>query len=159
VGDGAFARRLRRLASDLRVAAHFTGYRDQAAQLLPAFDVLAVPSRAEPFGLVTAEALARRVPVVVSSSGGSREVVRHEEDGLLVPPDDPEALAAGIHRLLADRALRARCRRAGPARVAQHFSLERQVAATERVYALVMSGQPMPTEVPREEIRAVRGEA
>ena len=96
VGDGKHGRLLRARARELGLAAHFVGYRDDAARLLPALDVLAVPSRAEPFGLVTVEALARGVPVVATSSGGSREIVRDGRDGLLVPPGDPEALAAAI---------------------------------------------------------------
>jgi glycosyltransferase involved in cell wall biosynthesis len=147
-GSGAFTRRLRDQARDLRLSVHFCGYRDGAARLLRAFDLLAVPSRAEPFGLVTAEALARGVPVVATRSGGSRELVRHEQDGLLVAPGDPEALAGAIHRLLADRDLHARCRDAGPRRVASSYTLERQVAATEKVYALVEDGAPLPAEIP-----------
>lgn len=158
-GDGAYSRRLRALAEDLHLHAHFCGYRDHASSLLRAFDLLVVPSRAEPFGLVTAEALARGVPVVVTRSGGSREVVRHEEDGLLVPPDDPEALAAAVHRLLADPALRARCRDAGPRRVAMHFTLERQVAATEQVYSLVLADAPLPAKFPLDRSLAARSEA
>lgn len=140
---GAYTRRLRDMARTLRLAAHFCGYREGAARLLPALDVLAVPSRAEPFGLVTLEALARGVPVVATGSGGSREIVRDGEDGLLVPPADPAALAAALHRLLADPALLDRCRRSGPRRVADRFTLAHQIAATERVYALALAGAPL----------------
>ncbi len=157
-GDGAYTRRLRELAADLRLQVHFCGYRDGAVRLLRAFDLLAVPSRAEPFGLVTAEALAQAVPVVATRSGGSREVVRHEEDGLLVPPGDPEALAAAVHRLLVDSALRDRCRHAGPRRVAAHFTLQRQVAATEKVYALVLADAPLPADFPVNDALTARGE-
>jgi glycosyltransferase involved in cell wall biosynthesis len=142
-GDRRFGRHLRCLARDLGLAVHFCGYREQAARFLPAFDVLAVPSRAEPFGLVTLEALARGVPVVATRSGGSREIVRDGREGLLVPPDNPPALATAVHRLLADHDLRARCMRAGPRRVAAHFTLARQVAATERVYTQVLAGAPL----------------
>lgn len=145
-GDNGFARRLRGMALDLRLSVRFCGYRDAAARLLPAFDLLAVPSRAEPFGLVTVEALARGVPVVVTRSGGSREIVRDEREGLLVPPDDPEALAEAIHRLLADHALRARCSNAGPLRVAERYTLARQVNATELVYNRVLADAPLPTD-------------
>ncbi|HOX25798.1 MAG TPA: glycosyltransferase family 4 protein [Candidatus Krumholzibacteria bacterium] len=141
-GNGGYARRLRELAADLRVDARFCGYRESAARLLPALDVLAVPSRAEPFGLVTVEALARGVPVVATRSGGSGEIVRDGRDGLLVPPDDPEALAAALHRMLADSLLRERCRRSGAARVAARFTLARQCLLTERVYAAAMAGWP-----------------
>ena len=142
-GSRSFERHLRGLAGDLRLPVHFCGYRDRAARLIPALDVLAVPSLAEPFGLVTVEALARGVPVVATRSGGSREIVRDGREGLLVSPGDPQSLAAGLNRMLADHSLRARCSLAGPRRVADRFTLERQVALTERVYTRVMSGAPL----------------
>jgi glycosyltransferase involved in cell wall biosynthesis len=146
VGDDptgeAYEQQLADLASRLGVRVRFCGYQAEAARFLPAFDVLAVPSRAEPFGLVTAEALARGVPVVATRAGGSGEIIRDGVDGLLVPPDDPTALAAALERLLADDELHARCAAAGPERVASAFSIDRQVAATERVYERVVAGQP-----------------
>ncbi len=157
-GDGTYTRRLRALAARPAAPRALLRVPGPGGSLLRAFDLLVVPSRAEPFGLVTAEALARGVPVVATRSGGSREVVRHEEDGLLVPPDDPEGLAAAVHRLLADPALRARCRDAGPRRIAMHFTLERQVAATEQVYAQVQADAPLPAEFPLERSLAARSE-
>jgi glycosyltransferase involved in cell wall biosynthesis len=151
-GDGRFTRRLQDLARTLRLAVHFCGYRERAARLLPALDVLAVASRAEPCGLVTLEALARGVPVVATRSGGSREIVRDGQDGLLVPPEDPEALAAALHRLLGDPTLRDRCRRSGPRRVAARFTLAHQIAATERVYARALAGAPLVGTSPAGEI-------
>jgi glycosyltransferase involved in cell wall biosynthesis len=153
-GTGRHARQLRELAAQLRLSVTFVGYRPDAARLMRAFDLLAMPSRAEPFGLATVEALARGVPVVVTRSGGSREIVRDGQEGLLVPPADPDALAAAIHRLLVDRPLRARCAAAGPRRVAEAFTLERQVAATEKVYALALTGAPLPDRLVAGERRA-----
>lgn len=145
-GRQHFAHRLRTMARELGLSVTFAGYQDQAASLLPALDMMVLPSRAEPFGLVTAEALARGIPVVATRSGGSREIVRDEREGLLVAPGDPEALAGAIGRLLADHKLWERCHHAGPRRVASHFSLERQVTQTERVYSLVLAGAEMPQE-------------
>ncbi len=154
--QGAYQQQLSDLATQLKVRAHFCGYLPHAARLLPAFDLLAVPSQAEPFGLVTLEALARGVPVVATRSGGSREIIRDGEDGLLVPPGDPEALAAAMHLLLIDGPLHAACAASGPVRVASAFTLDRQVAATERVYGLVLSGAPLSSAAP--ELRARRAE-
>ena len=64
--------------------------------------VFCLPSRAEPFGIVLLEAGAFRLPVVASSVGGIPEIIDDEETGLLVPPDDPSALAEAIVRMLED---------------------------------------------------------
>ncbi|HOU25057.1 MAG TPA: glycosyltransferase family 4 protein, partial [Anaerolineae bacterium] len=59
------------------------------------------PSLYEPFGIVALEAMAARVPVVVSLAGGLQEVVRHSETGITVHPDNPVSLAWGINHTLA----------------------------------------------------------
>jgi D-inositol-3-phosphate glycosyltransferase len=91
----------------------------EVAAWMRAADVVVVPSRREPLGLAAVEALACGTPVVASSVGGLREVVRDGENGLLIPPEDPGALAAALGRL-ADNGLRARLGAAGPASVAGH---------------------------------------
>jgi glycosyltransferase involved in cell wall biosynthesis len=86
---------------------------------LQAVDVVVVPSRREPLGLAAVEALACGTAVVASSVGGLRDVVRDGVNGLLVPPDDPAALAAALVRL-GDAKLRRRLADAGPASIARH---------------------------------------
>ncbi|GAA4545405.1 glycosyltransferase [Pseudonocardia xishanensis] len=85
-----------------------------------AADLLVLPSRAESFGMVLVEALARGIPVVASEVGGVREAVGGTPPdgvpGLLVPPDDPAALAAALAALLDDPHRRASLRRAALAR-------------------------------------------
>ena len=70
------------------------------------FDVQVVCSRAEPFGLVTLEAMAQGRPVVVTDTGGSPEIVRDGVEGFLVPPGDAEALARRLDCLLDSPGLR-----------------------------------------------------
>ena len=64
----------------------FSGWRDDSGEALAEFDVICVPSHAEPYGTVAAEAAARGVPVVATSVGGLREVVVDGATGTLVPP-------------------------------------------------------------------------
>ena len=67
----------------------------------------------EGFGIVYLEASASGLPVVAARSGGAAEAVIENETGLLVPPDDPAALAQALHRLLIDPEMRQRMGRAG----------------------------------------------
>jgi glycosyltransferase involved in cell wall biosynthesis len=79
------------------------GWVDDAAGLMGALDVLVLPSYAEPFGTVLAEAMAAGTPVVATTVGGLPEVVTDGVDGALVPPGRPDALAAAVVAVLARR--------------------------------------------------------
>ncbi len=87
------------------------------AGLLRAAELVVVPSRAEPFGLVALEALAAGRPLLVTDAGGLREVVPPEVPR--VPPADPPALAAALAALLADGPRRARLAALGPPHAAR----------------------------------------
>jgi glycosyltransferase involved in cell wall biosynthesis len=85
-----------------------------------AADLLVHPSRGETYGMVVTEALARGLPVVATAVGGLPDALGEAPDGsvpgLLVPPEDPGALAAALRRWLTDADLRARLRRSAVAR-------------------------------------------
>jgi glycosyltransferase involved in cell wall biosynthesis len=132
---GAFQASLEHEAERLGVRDRvvFTGRREDAHGLLAELDVLALPSWTEGLPLVVLEAMAQRRPVVATPVGGTPEVVVDGETGLLVPPRDPDALAAALRRLLADAGLRRRMGEAGYERVREHFSAE---AMTRRVLAI-----------------------
>ena len=72
-------------------------------ELLRAADLAVLSSRWENFPHALVEALAVGTPVVATAVGGVPEIVRDGENGVLVPPGDPEALAGGIRRALAER--------------------------------------------------------
>lgn len=99
--DG-YGERVRAAARNSPVASRisFEGWRDDAAAAIADFDLIVVPSLAEPFGTVAAEAAAAGVAVVASEVGGLVEVVRDGESGLLVAPGDVLALARTIGALL-----------------------------------------------------------
>ncbi len=81
-----------------------------------AADLMVLASRAETYGMVVTEALARGVPVLAADVGGLTEALGHGADGirpgLLVPPNDPAALGAALRAWLGDAELRSRLRRA-----------------------------------------------
>ena len=117
--------RLRELAARHGVAqrVRFAGQIDRPELLVAyaAADAVVFPVRwSEPWGLVPLEAMARGRPVVATGRGGSSEYLRDQENCLLVDADDPAALAAGLGRLAADGALRARLRAGGLATAPLH---------------------------------------
>jgi glycosyltransferase involved in cell wall biosynthesis len=118
--DPAFAESLKRriLDKELGDRVRFMGPRI-GADLDPSYesaDLLVLPSRAETYGMVVTEALARGLPVVAADVGGVAEALGHGRagirPGMLVPPDDPAALAAALRAWLDDAELRLTWRRA-----------------------------------------------
>jgi starch synthase len=119
--------------------------RKQLALLYHAVDISVVPSVYEPFGYAAVESMAAGVPTVASNTGGLAEIIEHEQTGLLVPVYregprlvvDVAALADAQSRLIDDRALARRLGAQGRSHVLQHFSRDRMVAETIRVYEAV----------------------
>jgi glycosyltransferase involved in cell wall biosynthesis len=114
-GEGPERPALVALARDLGVhdRLHLLGWRSDQAALLARCDLLACPSRHEPLGNVVIEAFSAARPVVAALAAGPAELIVPNRDGLLVPMEDPGALAAAIAAVLADPALAARLGRAG----------------------------------------------
>jgi glycosyltransferase involved in cell wall biosynthesis len=115
----------------------FTGHRPDMPALMAACDVFALPSFEEPFGLVFAEAMAMKKPVIALHTGGVPEVVDHGRSGLLSPPGDGNALTDNIRTLLRDPALRERMGEYGRREVERRFTPARLAADVERVYAQI----------------------
>jgi glycosyltransferase involved in cell wall biosynthesis len=137
---GAFQTALEHEAERLGVGDRvvFAGRRANAADLVGELDVLALPSWTEGLPLVVLEAMARRRPVVATPVGGTPEVVVDGETGLLVPPRDPDALAAALRRLLADADLRRRMGDAGYERVRERFSADAMTGRVLEIYDEVL---------------------
>lgn len=145
LGGGPQRDELARLADDLGVAARVEFRALVPSTAMPAqyhdLDVLALPSLTRPnwkeqFGRVLVEAMASGVPVVGSDSGAIPDVIG--DGGLVVPEGDVNALAAALHKLCADPALRAELGGRGRARAVAHFTHESVAAATVKVYREMM---------------------
>ncbi len=104
---------------------HYTGYQDDVAPYLAAAHIVVMPSRRESFGNVAVEAALAGRPVVAARVQGLAEVVVHETTGLLVPPEDPQALADAVRRLLGDWSGARRGVEAARTRAEQRFGVER----------------------------------
>ncbi len=98
------------------------GWRSDAANLLAACEVFVCSSRQEPLGNMVIEAWSAGRPVVAAAVGGPAELIADGRDGLLVPAEDPSALASAIQRALDDRALSAALVEAGRARYEADFA-------------------------------------
>jgi glycosyltransferase involved in cell wall biosynthesis len=109
--------------------------RAEKIALLHQMDVFSLPTPSnEPKGLSVLEAMACGVPVVQPRRGAFIDILGRTGGGLLVPPDDPAALADALYRLLVDRALAAGFGEAGAAGVRSHYAIERMAQDAEQVY-------------------------
>ncbi len=141
VGDGGERGEVERLVRThgLEGRVHMAGHQDDATQLFPAFDAFVLSSRTEGTPIVLFEAMAARVPVVVSAVGGVPDVIG-EADGWVVPPRQPAAIAEALRVLLADPTDAAR--RAGTAReqLERRFSARSWLDRHEVLYRRLVTG-------------------
>jgi glycosyltransferase involved in cell wall biosynthesis len=135
-GHEAYRAELTRQASRLGVAANvcFAGFVEQPFRRWAGARVYVQPSRTEGVPLAVAEAMASGLPVVATAVGGVPELLDRGRAGVLVPPNDVEALASAIKGLLDDPEGAARLAEAGRARVATHYTVDRMVDGVEAVY-------------------------
>ncbi|MDE3082408.1 MAG: glycosyltransferase family 4 protein [Acidobacteriota bacterium] len=118
---------------------------EDLARLYGEAEVAIVPSLYEGFSLPAIEAMACAVPVVATTGGALPEVVGVSgETGLLVAPNDPEALVAAIGRLLDDAALRAELGARGRQRVIERFTWQVTARGTAACYDSILQGRPLP---------------
>jgi len=140
----AEARRLLAVAADLGVRQHvaFRGQvpREAMPGIFRSADAVVCTPWYEPFGIVPLEAMACGIPVVAAAVGGLRDTVVDQRTGLHVPPQDPEATAAALVRLLADPKLRQELGRAGQRRARACYSWDRVAAETEKAYLQTLAG-------------------
>ncbi|MFL6140277.1 MAG: glycosyltransferase family 4 protein [Labedaea sp.] len=137
-GRGRQAQPLLALARKHRVvrAIDFVGHlpdRDLVA-CLAAADVVVLPSRYEPFGIVALEAAAAGAPLVAANTGGLGEVVIHGETGLSFEPGDLDGLAAAVGAVLDDPVAADRRARRAKSRLAEDFDWHKIAASTADIY-------------------------
>jgi glycosyltransferase involved in cell wall biosynthesis len=141
VGDGPERAALLALRNELQLQEHvaFLGERADVPELLAAADVFVLPSVGEGLSMTLLEAMASSLPVVCTDVGGNPEVVAAGETGLLVPPQQPAALAAALLALLRDPARARRLGAAGRHRVEVEFDVRRVVASYEALYRALLA--------------------
>ncbi len=136
-GDGPGLAEFRRQAERLGLRRfHFLGKRGDVPALVRSATVTVVPSTwAESFGLTVVEGMAAGTAVIASAVGGIPELMRDGESGLLVPPGNPEALAAALRRLLDNDSLRVQLGRRARQEAHARFGIERTAAELANVLA------------------------
>ena len=139
IGDGPDLPDALKRAREHGIAAHVDslGEQDAVLPLLSVSDVFLLPSAQESFGLAALEAMACRVPVVASLAGGLPEVIDDGVTGFLHDPDDLEAMAASVARLLGDLELLSRMGSAARETVIHRFCADKIVPRYESYYAEV----------------------
>ena len=137
VGEGERGEALRALARVTGLDTHvvWAGFRDDLDALIPAFSIFCLSSHLEGLGTSLLDAMAFRRPVVATAAGGIVEAVDDGVTGRLVPPRDPEALAAALLELLDDPDRAAQMGLCGRRRFEERFTADRMVAETLAVYA------------------------
>jgi glycosyltransferase involved in cell wall biosynthesis len=132
-GDGGLRQSLEaEVAGDPRV--HMLGYRTDVAPVLLDLDILVQASRIEASPLAILEAGFLGVPVIATDVGGVSETVRHGITGLIVPPEDPGAIANALRELVGDSARRRAMGEAARSHIAQHHTVGRMVREFEAEY-------------------------
>ncbi|WP_254563455.1 glycosyltransferase family 4 protein [Oscillatoria sp. HE19RPO] len=142
VGDGLYRHQLEEQARTLGIVenTHFLGYLQQPrlSAVVSEFDIFAFPTFGEGFGLVLLEAMAVSKPVVASNVMAIPEIVIDGQTGLLVPPDNSDALAQGLLKLIDNPSLCQQFGFAGRQRLEQEFTVDRMVQKTIAVYDEVL---------------------
>ena len=138
IGDGTQRRALEQKAARLGLNGHviFAGalegqFRNAVMRLSR---MVVMPSLSEGLPVTLLEAMALAKPIVATDVGGNREAVEDGVTGLLVPPRDPQALAAAIGRLVSDETLATRLGQTGRSRFQERFSLDRMLQQLHAVY-------------------------
>ncbi len=136
---------LKRLTVELGVSdcISFKGWLDpkQVSGKLLEYDIMVMPSRSESFGVAAVEALASGIPVIASHVGGIPEIIINSQTGVLVEPDNPEALSKAIMNLSSDADLRNKMARAGREHVSKYFRWKDNLGQMLNIYDMLLAGK------------------
>lgn len=140
VGDGPDRPFLEKLVQEKKMEKSFVflGFRSDVPEILSCFDLFVLPSLEEALSIAILEAMAAKIPVISTAIGGIPEVVT-AETGILLPPANPQILAASIRQLLLQPHYRLTLGRAGRERVERFFSLNQMIERHHELYSKILS--------------------
>jgi len=141
-GDGPQRENIERRITELDLAArvHLLGLRRDVVNVLQSLDLFVLPTHQEALGTAFVEAGALGLAAIGSRVDGVPEIVGASDTGLLVPVNDPKALAVAIIQLLGDAPTRQRMGKAARQKVTTHFSREAMLAGMVAVYKRLLAG-------------------
>jgi glycosyltransferase involved in cell wall biosynthesis len=142
VGGGELADRIARLARALPGQIVLAGERTDVPEILPAFDVFALPSRYEGLPTAIVEAMMCGIPVVATAVNAVADVVVPGETGLLVPPQRPALMADAVRYLIDQPAVAARMASTARARLGERFGIPALRAALMAAYKPELTAMP-----------------
>jgi len=136
LGKGRLEGQLKRMVKHqgLEDTVHFWGFQENIEPYMAGCTVFVLASLFEGMPNVVMEAMALGRPVVATDVNGVRELMVDGETGLIVPPRDPEAIAAAVNRLLDDPQLAREMGIRGRQRVEQHFTVDRMISELEEYF-------------------------
>ncbi|WP_028547828.1 glycosyltransferase family 4 protein [Paenibacillus sp. UNC451MF] len=136
IGDGPIRQELEQMAIELNIYEEiiFYGYMLHPEDFMPFFDVFVLPSRAEAFGSVFAEAALCGLALVGTNVGGIPEQISHGQNGLLVPVEDVDALAGALEKVIGDPIYRYNLGRVAWDKAQNAYSMSRVVQQLKGVY-------------------------
>ncbi|WP_160033060.1 glycosyltransferase family 4 protein [Paenibacillus sp. An7] len=136
IGDGPIRSELEKLAQELGIYNEtiFYGYTLHPEEFMPFFDIFVLPSRAEAFGSVFAEAALSSLALVGTDIGGIAEQIEDGVNGLLVPENNPVALADALEKVILDPAYRYELARTASEKAKSEYSLSRSVHLLKKLY-------------------------
>lgn len=136
VGEGPEEEKLRRSVSELQLSSSVVFFKiiDRTAEVLPLFDIFVMPSLQEGLGLSVMEAQAMGLPVVASRVGGLPDLIENNHTGVLVEPQDPQALAQAIISVLENPVKSWNMGRSARIFIEHHYSAPQMTQRTSELY-------------------------
>ncbi|MBI4855346.1 MAG: glycosyltransferase [Acetobacterium woodii] len=141
VGDGYLKTKIETLTRNLGIRERvvFTGFRSDIRKILGISNLCVIPSLREGFSITLLEAMSTGKPVVATDVGGNSEAISNGETGIIVPPDDPAALANGIIAVLNDKHMAEKMGLKARERFERLFTIQKMIDETEKLFESVKS--------------------
>lgn len=138
VGDGPERKYYEKLAAPLGDKILFLGRKKEIAKLMTAAEAFVLPSEREAFGLVLLEAGVAGLPIIASNVGGIPEIIDDGKTGILVPPENPQALAEAIKNIIENPEMAEKLKVAAKSKLKSIFNAKTMAEKTAEVYDKIL---------------------